>query len=101
MQLNALKDESDFLSENLQTVTTGIVRLNKNVVFCSDCSGTSKCLKEPVPADAERLPVPDTLSEVIPTSAEEYHEQVRKTNDLLRVYGLPSIAVSNNNECHE
>ena len=70
MQVNALKEESDFLTENLLTVTNGIVRLNKNVVFCSECSGTAKCLKEPIPSEADRQPVPDSVSEVIPTGAE-------------------------------
>ena len=70
MQVNALKEESDFLTENLLTVTNGIVRLNKNVVFCSECSGTAKCLKEPIPSEADSLPVPDSFSEVIPTGAE-------------------------------
>ena len=70
MQVNSLKEESDFLTENLLTVTNGIVRLNKNVVFCSECNGTAKCLKEPIPSEADRLRVPVWVNEVIPTGAE-------------------------------
>ena len=84
MQVNALKEESDFLTENLLTVTNGIVRLNKNVVFCSECSGTAKCLKEPIPSEADRLRVPVWVNEVIPTGAE-----FRVNHSLMEIERLP------------
>ena len=97
-QLKTLKNENEFLVENVRTVTDAIVRLNSNVVFCCDCKGINTC-KEGAHHELERLSIPDLVSITMPARIEDYNTQIRKTNELLGVYDLPNITLKKDSSC--
>lgn len=71
-----------------------IVNLNANVVFCDSCKAVPSGQYQ-----VDRYSIPEQNECSLDVKVQDYAEEIRRTNEQLGIYELPSIRVGEDEGC--
>lgn len=89
-----LKKENEFYFQTLSTITEMIVNLNANVVFCAQCKAAPSGQYQ-----VEQCSIPDLNECSLDIKLQDYSAEIKKTNEQLSIYELPSIRLKEDDGC--